>query len=80
MLCRRCVNLVRRGGGYLARQPFGPSPGARELDAVLCTGCGTVLPLEDTTERLLWKLSQLARFGLTAAPLFKPLVRGSEDG
>ena len=48
---------------------------------MLCTTCGTVLPLEDTTERLLGKLSQLGRFGLVATPLFKKAPpRESHDG
>lgn len=80
MLCRRCVDLVRRGGGYLARQPSGFAAAGGALEAVLCAGCGTVLPLDDSTEQLLRKLSQLAGFGLTSTPLFKPLPRAFEDG
>jgi hypothetical protein len=72
MLCRRCANLPRRGPAYPVRWPSTSAPQERAWDNVLCAICGTVLPVEDTTERLLGKLSQLARFGLASAPLFKP--------
>jgi hypothetical protein len=40
--------------------------GAERLSRVLCRQCGAVLPPHDPGERLLDKLSQLARFGLVA--------------
>ncbi len=42
------------------------------MSDLICDRCGAVLPAELTTERLLGKLSQLARFGLAGVP--KPLL------
>ncbi len=70
MLCSRCEQGNRRG----TRKPSwaGPEP----LHRVLCRQCGAVLPAEDQGERLLDKLSQLARFGLVAeATLLTPSHR-----
>jgi hypothetical protein len=73
MLCKRCANLVQARRtlvrAWWARAAAHDSDG----DDVRCAGCGTVLPLEDTSERLLHKLSQLAQFGLAgaAAPLLR---------
>ncbi len=81
MLCRRCANLPRQGPAYPARWPSRYALQERAWDNVLYGTCGTVLPVEDTTERLLGKLSQLARFGLVATPLFrKAPPRESDDG
>lgn len=70
MLCSRCEQGDRRG----ARRPHSPAP--ERLNRVLCHQCGAVLPAEDPGERLLDKLSQLARFGLVAeATLLTPSHR-----
>ncbi len=70
-----CLTVTLLDGLVLARSVFHHSVNYRSVMVL-----GRAEPVEDTAERLLWKLSQLARFGLTAAPLFKPLVRGFEDG
>jgi len=52
---------------------------ASRLRDVICARCGSVLPAELVTERMLGKLSQLGRFGLAAAgrPLLEPDGRDS---
>lgn len=54
--------------------------GSERLSRLVCDRCGAVLPLEDPTDRLLGKLSQLARFGLAAEarPLLVPSLQGEE--
>lgn len=44
------------------------------LRALLCAGCGALLPSTDPLEMMLGKLAQLARFGLDpeGRPLLKP--------
>lgn len=67
MLCSRC----EQNGGRTALRGEWKAPG--RLNRVLCRGCGAVLPAPDQGERLLDKLSQLARFGLVAeATLLTP--------
>ena len=67
MLCSRC----ERNGGRTV--PRGGWKAPERLNRVLCRGCGAVLPAPDQGERLLDKLSQLARFGLVAeATLLTP--------
>ena len=74
MLCRRCER--RAWSARMAR--FWSSPqtvwSASRLRDLICTRCGAVLPTELVTERLLEKLSQMGRFGLSAAeqPLLEP--------
>ena len=73
MLCPRCHHRTASGAGALR-----PSPRivvwAERLSSLVCDRCGAVLPQEDATDRLLGKLSQLARFGLAAeaSPLLVP--------
>ncbi len=47
---------------------------ASRLSDLICRRCGAVLPTELVTERLLGKLTQMGRFGLSAAerPLLEP--------
>ena len=72
MVCSRCEQL---GDRPVARSRWNAPEG---LNRVLCRQCGAVLPAQDQAERLLDKLSQLARFGLAAeAPLLTP---SSRDG
>ena len=74
MLCRRCER--RSWSARMLR--FWSSPesvwSASRLRDLICTRCGAVLPTELVTERLLGKLTQMGRFGLSAAerPLLEP--------
>ena len=74
MLCRRCER--RAWSARMLR--FWSSPqnvwSASRLSDLICTRCGAVLPTELVTERLLSKLTQMGRFGLSAAerPLLEP--------
>ena len=74
ILCQRCER--RLWNPKLLR--FRTSPpsvwGASRLGDLICARCGSLLPAEMVTERLLGKLSQLGQFGLAAAagPLLKP--------
>ena len=74
MLCRRCER--RAWSARMLR--FWSSPqsvwSASRLSDLICTRCGAVLPTELVTERLLGKLTQMGRFGLSAAgrPLLEP--------
>jgi hypothetical protein len=71
MLCSRCE---QQGDRRAAHRPIWAAP--ERLHRVLCRRCGAVLPAEDQGERLLDKLSQLARFGLVAeATLLTPSHR-----
>lgn len=73
MLCSRCEGQsdrrVPRRSAWIAPE---------RLHRVLCRQCGAVLPVEDHGERLLDKLSQLARFGLVAEATL--LVPSHRDG
>ena len=40
--------------------------GAERLCNLLCGECGSVLPPDNPTDRMLHKLAQLARFGLSS--------------
>jgi hypothetical protein len=70
MLCLRCEALSDRAAGVrTSRAQAGNHWGGTEterLSRMLCRQCGAVLPVQDPSERLLDKLSQLARFGLVA--------------
>jgi hypothetical protein len=67
MLCSRCEKVGERQASR------GRWNAPERLRRVLCRGCGAVLPASDQGERLLDKLSQLARFGLVAeATLLTP--------
>jgi hypothetical protein len=70
MLCLRCEALGERQSTVRtnrteARNSWGGAA-AERFSRVLCRQCGAVLPAPDAGERLLEKLSQLARFGLVA--------------
>ena len=70
MLCLRCEALSdRQTAVRTPRTEAGTRWGGSEserLSRMLCRQCGAVLPANDPAERLLDKLSQLARFGLVA--------------
>lgn len=66
MVCSRCEVVwseVERKHGALVSQVEGP---ISRLGSLYCERCGSALPLTSATETLLDKLSQLARFGLSA--------------
>jgi hypothetical protein len=80
MLCRRCERVVQAHGTmrlWVSRAPAEDSP----WRSVLCARCGAVLPPEEMTERLVRKLSQLARFGLggDTTPLLRSASPFSKD-
>lgn len=70
MLCLRCEALSDRQATVRTnRAQAGHGWGGTETERfsrMLCRQCGAVLPVQDPAERLLDKLSQLARFGLVA--------------
>jgi hypothetical protein len=74
ILCQRCERRLRNP--KLLRFWISPRSGwgKSRLGDLICARCGSVLPAEMVTERLLSKLSQLGQFGLDAAarPLLKP--------
>lgn len=66
MLCGLCgghpADVPRRTRRNFDRQAWR----LERLTRLYCEGCGSALPAIDRTELLLAKLTQLARFGLTA--------------
>jgi hypothetical protein len=62
---------------WVSRAPAEDSP----WRSVLCARCGAVLPPEEMTQRLVRKLSQLARFGLgdDTLPLLRSAPPSSKD-
>lgn len=72
MLCLECATRSPRPR---TRHTLGnPSlEGLSRLRSLVCSGCGSLLPLIDSTDGLLSKLVQLDRFGLGAfaAPLLQ---------
>jgi hypothetical protein len=72
MLCLKCAT---RSPSPRTRHTLGsPSAaGVSRLRNLVCCGCGSVLPLTDSTDGLLSKLVQLDGFGLGAfaAPLLQ---------
>jgi hypothetical protein len=72
MLCSNCRDLPNEV--VLERAHRARSlPGWERLRDVLCDGCGTLVPHGDQTDRLLRRLSHLARFGLAAGA--SPILR-----
>jgi len=71
MLCQQCERDVLLGHRERPN-PLGAT--ADKLAGLVCAQCGTVLPADDVTRRLLEKLTQLSRFGLggESAPLLEP--------
>lgn len=73
MLCLECAT---RYPHPRVRLPFQVLPGVEGFSSIrslVCSGCGSLLPLTDSTEGLLSKLVQLDGFGLGAyaGPLLK---------
>ena len=64
MLCNNCSYHSR----FVHHSPVAvPEHLLARLAEVICTRCGTILPLPDSTTALLRTLSQLAQFGLSDA-------------
>lgn len=74
MLCRRCEVLVSQLRGCTATPARPTTLRWERFHTLLCARCGAVLPAVDPTDAMLQKLSQLARFGLTAGgkPILQP--------
>lgn len=72
MLCLQCATRSPRPKARHLKSPLGVD-GVSRLRSLVCAGCGSLLPLTDSTEGLLSKLIQLDRFGLGAfaAPLLR---------
>ena len=70
MLCLKCATRSPRPRVRYLKSPHGLE-GVSRLRSLVCAGCGSLLPLTDSTDGLLSKLMQLDRFGLGAfaAPL-----------
>ena len=72
MLCLECATR-----SPLPRVRLAPSSASSDslskLRSLVCASCGSLLPLTDSTDGLLFKLVQLDRFGLGAfaAPLLR---------
>lgn len=72
MLCLECATRAPRPRTrHLLEDP--PLEGLAQLRSLVCSGCGSLLPLTDPADGLLSKLVQLDRFGLGAyaAPLLQ---------
>jgi hypothetical protein len=72
MRCSECETLPVDMARPQADPPSVMLRGLGRLRLFYCDECGTPLPPPDSTETLLAKLSQLARFGLSAGG--KPIL------
>ena len=72
MLCPGCRDLPTDVIDERSRMAAS-RPGWHRMRHVVCDSCGRLLPVESTDDRLLGRLSSLARFGLVAgaAPILK---------
>jgi hypothetical protein len=74
-ICMLCLECATRSPRPRIRHVHEPPAleGLSRLRSLVCSGCGTLLPLTDSAEGLLTKLIQLDRFGLGAfaEPLLK---------
>ncbi len=75
MLCSSCRLLAHASRRETTAVSLWRGPGGERVRALLCSGCGTVLPLGRTLDAMLAKLAQLARFGLDSAG--RPLLRSA---
>ena len=72
MLCLECATRAPRPRSrHVLTDP--PLDGMTRLRSLVCSGCGSLLPLTDSADGLLSTLMQLDRFGLGAfaAPLLQ---------
>jgi hypothetical protein len=76
MLCLECATRSPRPRVRYLENPV-VQEGMCRLRSVVCSGCGSLLPLTDSADGLLSKLVQLDRFGLGAfaAPLLRRYQR-----
>jgi hypothetical protein len=75
MLCRRCSAAAPAD-----LPPYGGALRVGAAAGVLCVRCGTVLGPYDLTARLVAKLAQLSRFGLTGRDeLLRPPSSPAKD-
>jgi ribosomal protein L40E len=77
MICSRCEAAQKQRPSDPAARRTASAFGSERVSGVICDRCGALLPL-DSTENLLAKLSQLARFGLAAEG--RPLLESSREG
>ncbi len=77
MLCTRCESLFVDSKVELEPQGRWVSL-SKPLSSQMCARCGAILPLQNSAEAMLSKLSQLSRFGLGAddRPILTSLVGG----
>lgn len=78
MRCSDCETLLVDTARPKSDPPSVMLRGLGRLSLFYCAECGTPLPPPDSTETLLSKLSQLARFGLSAGgkPILAETVAG----
>jgi hypothetical protein len=72
MLCLECATRAPKPRSrHFVESP--PLEGLSRLRSLVCSGCGSLLPLTDSADGLISKLVQLDRFGLGAfaAPLLR---------
>ncbi len=66
MICERCRTLPWEGRRFMRGVSRPGFRGAERLSNLLCAECGSVLPADDPQDRMVHKLAQLARFGLSS--------------
>lgn len=76
MMCSRCEEAQKQRPSGPGARTTASAFGSDRVSGVICDRCGALLPL-DSTENLLAKLSQLARFGLAAEG--RPLLESSHE-
>lgn len=65
MLCARCELLEHAAPGERSPREAGEE-GWQQLEGIVCSRCGALLPLVPASDLLLDGLARLARFGLVA--------------
>jgi hypothetical protein len=73
MLCLECATRLPHPRVRHLHESASELEGLSKIRSLVCSGCGSLLPLTDSTEGLLSKLIQLDGFGLGAfaGPLLK---------
>lgn len=74
MTCSDCQTKGRWGSRATARR----DRAVERLRKLICSSCGRLLPVPDSTDRLLSMLAGLSRFGL--APEERPVLAVSRAG
>jgi hypothetical protein len=77
MLCNDCRSRLQHARG--SATPVRPAVTDQDvqLRALLCAGCGALLPHAGAFDIIVGKLAQLARFGLD--PDGRPLLKAARD-